>query len=226
MPEPILFAWSGGKDSALALQALRQNPDLEVVALLSNFIEADSADSVGERLIMHRVPRTLIERQAEAVGLPLYPVILPSVPSNTEYEARTGAALAHFQAIGVQSVAHGDLFLEDIRQYRDGNLARIGMKGMYPVWGQDTRSLAQRFVAEGFRAIVVCVDTTQLDASFAGRIIDEDFLRDLPWHVDPCGENGEFHTFVYDAPIFTAPISITAGAPYLRDDRFQYCDIV
>ena len=170
--------------------------------------------------MMHRVPRALIEQQAQAAGIPLYPVLLSSTPSNDEYEVKIGAALAHFQAQGVNAVAHGDLFLEDIRQYRENNLARVGMKGIYPVWGQDTRELAQRFIAEGFKAIVVCVDTGQLDASFAGRIIDDDFLRDLPPNVDPCGENGEFHTFVYDAPYFTAPIPFTVGEQYLRDNRF------
>ena len=219
MTQLILLAWSGGKDSALSLQALRQHSDYQILALLSNFDEGE------DRLLMHRVPRTLVERQAQAVGIPLYPVLLPSVPSNAEYEARMGAALAHFQALGVNAVAHGDLFLEDIRQYRENNLSRIGMKGIYPIWGEDTRALAQRFVAERFKAIVVCVDTAQLDASFVGRTIDEDFLRDLPPNVDPCGENGEFHTFVYDAPIFSAPIPYTVGETYLRDSRFCYCDI-
>jgi uncharacterized protein (TIGR00290 family) len=217
--EPILLAWSGGKDSVLSLQALRQSVEYDVIALLSNFTEDD------DRLIMHRVPRPLIEIQARIVGIPLYRVLLPSTPSNDVYEARMGAALEHFQAQGVNAVAHGDLFLEDIRQYRENNLARIGMKGIYPLWRQDTRDLAHRFIADGFKAIVVCVDTARLDASFAGRIIDHDFLRDLPPKIDPCGENGEFHSFVYDAPFFSASIPFTLGEQTLRYERFLYQEI-
>lgn len=225
IPEPVLLAWSGGKDSALTLQALRQSRDYEPVALLSNFVETDPDDAVDQRLSMHRVPRALIEQQAQVAGIPLHAVLLPRVPSNSDYEARMGAALAHFQAQGVRAVAHGDLFLEDIRQYRDTNLARAGMNGLYPLWAQDTQALARRFVADGFRAIVICVDTQQLDASFVGRTIDDAFLDALPPGVDPCGENGEFHTFVYDAPIFSAPVVFTTGAVYWRDERFCYCDI-
>jgi uncharacterized protein (TIGR00290 family) len=220
MTQPVILAWSGGKDSALSLQALKQSREYHVVSLLTNF----SADE--DCVMMHRVPRSLIEKQSQAAGVPLYPVLLSSTPSNDEYEAKIGAALAHFQGQGVNAVAHGDLFLEDIRQYRENNLARVGMKGIYPVWGQNTSELARRFLADGFKAIVICVDTEQLHASFAGRIIDDNFLRDLPPNVDPCGENGEFHTFVYDAPFFTAPIPFTIGEKYLRDNRFLYQTIL
>lgn len=218
MPEPILLAWSGGKDSALTLHALRQMNEYKIVALLSNFNDDD-------RLVMHRVPRRLIEQQARAAGIPLYPVLLPSSPSNSEYEARMSAALNHFQEQGISRVAHGDLFLEDVRQYRENNLARIGMRGLYPLWGQNTGELARRFVADGFKAVAVCVDTEQLDGSFVGRDLDESFFDDLPANVDPCGENGEFHTFVYDAPFFSAPIHFRRGDVYLRDERFAYCEI-
>lgn len=217
MPSPALIAWSGGKDSAMALWRLPL--EYQPTALLTN------VQAAQKRVSMHGVRRNLIERQAAALGLPLSTVELPDAPSNAEYEARTEAALAPFQAQGVAHIVYGDLFLADIRAYRDAHLARIGMCGVYPLWERDTAALIRKFIAAGFRAIVTCVDTSQLDESFAGRELDETFLRDLPAGVDPCGENGEFHTFVYAGPLFREPLSVTIGDVFWIDDRFCYCDL-
>ena len=204
-PQPVLLAWSGGKDSALALAALQADPQYEVVALLTTFSEE------AQQTQMHRVPAALLQTQADALGLPLHAVHVPLDPANTIYEARMQAALEHFQAQGVNACAFGDLFLEDIRAYRERNLARIGMQAVFPLWELDTPALARRFVAQGFKAIIVSVDTAQLSESFAGRYYDAAFLDALPSGVDPCGENGEFHSFVFDGPIFRQPVAFTPG---------------
>jgi uncharacterized protein (TIGR00290 family) len=217
MPTPTLIAWSGGKDSAMALWQLP--PEHRPIALLTNVQAAQG------RVSVHGVRRDLIERQAAALGLPLHIVELPEAPSNAEYEAQIEAALAPFQAQGVAHIVYGDLFLADIRAYRDAHLARIGMQGVYPLWKRDTAALIRAFIGAGFRAIVTCVDTTQLDASFTGREVDETFLRDLPAGVDPCGENGEFHTFVYAGPLFKEPLLVTIGDTFWMNDRFWYCDL-
>src|SRR5713101_7832105 len=160
MSEPVVLAWSGGKDSCLALDELQRGGEYAVSALLATIVEGE------ERLQMHRVPRVLISRQAEAIGVPLREVRVPRSPTNEEYESRMGAALEEYRGRGVRRVAFGDLFLEDIRQYREATLARLGMRGLYPVWGRDTEALARRFVDAGFRAVVVCVDLRVLDRSF------------------------------------------------------------
>lgn len=214
---PVVIAHSGGKDSLLALQRL---PAVyRPVALITHMQRSQ------ERISMHGVRRRLIEQQAAALGLPLHLIELPDAPTNAEYEARIAAGLEPFQRAGIRHIVYGDLFLADIRAYRDAHLARLGMQALYPLWGQDTAELARAFIRDGFRAIIVCVDTTQLDAAFAGRELDAACLRDLPTGVDPCGENGEFHTFVYDAPLFSAPIPVTIGARFWRDDRFCLCDL-
>jgi uncharacterized protein (TIGR00290 family) len=218
-PEPILLSWSGGKDSSLALHALRKMPGVEVSGLLTTVTED------YDRISMHGVRRVLLEKQAEAAGLPLHIVTIPRECTNEIYEERMAAALAGQRERGVRRVAFGDLFLEDIRQYRESKLATAGMEALFPLWGLDTAALARDFIAQGFQALLVCVDTQALDASFAGRAFDDVLLRDLPAAVDPCGENGEFHTFVHAGPIFSAPIAVRTGVQETRLERFRYCDL-
>ncbi len=219
MPEDVLFCWSGGKDSAMALHALREERACRVTALLTTVTEEYN------RISMHGVRRVLLERQAESLGLPLHPVLIPPHCSNATYEERMKEALEEHRARGVRHVAFGDIFLEDLREYREKNLARIGMQALFPIWKRDTRELAREFVRLGFRAIAVCVDPRVLDASFAGRELDESFFADLPPGVDPCGENGEFHTFVFDGPVFAEPIACRAGEQVMRDG-FCFCDLL
>jgi uncharacterized protein (TIGR00290 family) len=217
--EPILFCWSGGKDSAMALYALLQRKDIRVTALLTTVTEG------YERISMHGVRRELLLRQAESIGLPLHEVRIPPQCVNPIYEARMEEALrAHYDQ-GVRKVAFGDIFLEDLRAYREKNLARIGMTALFPIWKRDTHELIQFFHAQRFRAIAACVDSKVLGPSFAGRELDESFFRDLPPIADPCGENGEFHTFVFDGPIFHFPIPVRAGEVVNRDG-FVFCDLM
>jgi uncharacterized protein (TIGR00290 family) len=219
MPEPILFCWSGGKDSAMALHTLLRLPDVRIVALLTTVTET------YDRISMHGVRRELLVQQAESIGLPLHEVPIPPQCVNPIYEARMEEALrVHYDA-GVRSVAFGDIFLEDLRAYREKNLARIGMTALFPIWKRDTRELIRSFHAARFRAIAACVDPKVLDRSFAGRELDDSFFQDLPPGVDPCGENGEFHTFVFDGPIFREPISVRTGE-ILERDSFIYCDLL
>jgi uncharacterized protein (TIGR00290 family) len=217
--EPVLLSWSGGKDSALALHALRQTPGVEVAGLLTTVTEE------YDRISMHGVRRILLERQAEATGLPLHIVSIPPECSNEIYEQRMAAALTPLRQGGIRRVAFGDLFLEDIRAYRVGKLAAAGMEALFPVWGRDTAELAREFIAQGFGAVLVCVDTAALDASFAGRAFDDALLRDLPPAVDPCGERGEFHTFVHAGPIFRQPVNFRTGVQETRMERFRYQDL-
>ena len=217
--EPILFCWSGGKDSAMALHTLLQRKDIHIEALLTTVTEG------FERISMHGVRRDLLQRQAQSVGLPLHEVRIPPQCINPVYEARMEAALRLYLEKGVRKVAFGDIFLEDLRAYREKNLARVGMTAIFPIWKQDTRELIRSFHANRFRAVAVCVDPKILAPSFAGRELDEPFFRDLPPHADPCGENGEFHTFVFDGPIFHSPIPIRTGEIVNRDG-FVFCDIL
>jgi uncharacterized protein (TIGR00290 family) len=216
MPEhdPILMCWSGGKDSAMALHALLAEGRHRIAALLTTVTEG------YERVSMHGVRRELLAAQAASLGLPLDEIRIPPECVNPVYEARMEAALRRHLTNGVRRVAFGDIFLEDLRAYRERNLARVHMEAVFPIWKRDTRELFQNFLAAGFRAVVVCVDGKALDASFAGRFLDESFLRDLPLGVDPCGENGEFHTFVFDGPIFREPVQFTAGKTVERDGFF------
>jgi len=218
-PEPILFCWSGGKDSAMALHALLQQKEFRVVALLTTVTEG------YERISMHGVRRKLLEQQAQSIGLPLHEVRIPQQCINPVYEARMEEALRTHLDQGVRKVAFGDIFLEDLRAYREKNLARIGMTALFPIWKRDTRELIRAFHANQFRAIAVCVDSKILAPSFSGRELDESFFRDLPPHVDPCGENGEFHTFVFDGPIFHSPIHVRTGEIVNRDG-FVFCDLL
>ena len=220
MPERVLFSWSGGKDSALALREILNGGEFEIAALLTT-VTADY-----DRISMHGVRRTLLERQADSLGFPLEIVPISKNSSNEEYEANMRRVLTKHLATGISSVAIGDVFLEDVRQYRERNLAKIGMKGIFPLWRRDTHELVHTFIDLGFEAITTCVDSKSLDKRFAGRHIDAQFLSDLPSTVDPCGENGEYHSFVYGGPIFREPIRHTVGEVILRDDRFYYCDMI
>ncbi len=218
-PEPILFCWSGGKDSAMALHTLLQQKQFRVIALLTTVTEG------FERISMHGVRRELLQRQAESIGLPLHEVRIPPQCVNPIYEARMEQALRIFYDQGVRKVAFGDIFLEDLRAYREKNLARISMTALFPIWKRDTRELIRFFHAHRFRAIAACVDPKVLDPSFAGRELDDSFFCDLPPGADPCGENGEFHTFVFDGPIFGWPIPVRTGEIVHRDG-FVFCDLV
>ena len=218
-PEPVLMCWSGGKDSALALHAALQDPRLRVEALLTTVTEG------YERISMHGVRRALLCAQAEAIGLPLEEVRIPIQASNAIYEEAMRATLTRYRARGVRRVIFGDLFLQDIRAYRETRLAQLEMSGLFPLWARDTSQLAREFIASGFRAILVCIDPAQIDPAFCGRELDEPLLAALPPAADPCGENGEFHTFVYDGPIFQRPIRITRGE-IVKRDGFWFCDLV
>ena len=217
-PTPVLFSWSGGKDSALALHALRQRDDLRVTGLLTTI--TDDYD----RISMHGVRRALLLHQAKALGLPLHEVRIPPQCVNPIYESRMEQALRIQLAEGVRTVAFGDIFLEDLRKYRERNLARLDMRAIFPIWKRDTRELAREFYEHGFRAIAVCIDSKKLDCSFAGRELTADFFSDLPADVDPCGENGEFHTFVFAGPIFSRAIGVQRGEVIDREG-FTFCDL-
>jgi uncharacterized protein (TIGR00290 family) len=218
--ENILFSWSGGKDSAMALSEIRDDPDYHIAALLTTVTED------YDRISMHGVRRVLLEAQAASLGLPLEVVLITKNASNEEYEASMGRTLAKYKAEGVTSVAFGDIFLEDLRAYREDKLTQLDLSGIFPIWKRDTTELAQAFIRNGFKAITTCVDTQVLGEQFAGREIDQEFLSELPSSVDPCGENGEFHSFVYNGPIFKQPIRYMTGERVLREDRFYYCDLI
>ena len=216
--EKIIMGWSGGKDSALALREIGREGRYEVAALVTTCTEG------YDRISMHGVRCSLLERQAEELGLPLRKVFISQGASNDEYEARMKEAFLEYKTAGVTKAAFGDLFLEDIRVYRDRMMASIGMSALYPVWGMDTRALAREFVRDGFCAVLVCVDPRALDKSFAGRTLDDALLDDLPADVDPCGENGEFHSFVFQGPIFRRNIRCARGEIVLRDN-FYFADL-
>ncbi len=194
--------------------------EYEVAALLTTVTEG------YDRVSMHGVRRVLLERQAAAVGLPLTQVSIPQHCANAEYAARMARAYGAMKGSGIHTAACGDLFLADVRRYREGQLAAAEMRGVFPLWGRDSASLARAFVAAGFEAVTVCVDAQALGTEWAGRAFDALFLADLPPGVDPCGENGEFHTFVSNGPLFTERIAWMRGAVILRDDRFCYCDLL
>ena len=216
------MAWSGGKDSAFALREILGDRCYRVAALLT------TVTAEYDRISMHGVRRTLLRRQAESLGLPLEEVLISPGASNDEYESNMGATLAALRSRvpGLDTVVFGDLFLADIRAYRERMLARIGMRGLFPLWLRNTRALAHDFVQLGFRAVLVCVDAAQLAGEFAGREFDADLLRDLPPGVDPCGERGEFHTFVYAGPGLRQPVRHARGPVVVRDGRFVYCDLM
>lgn len=219
-PTRALLSWSSGKDSAWCLHVLRQKRDIEVTGLLTTF------NQDADRVAMHAVRRELVRRQAKAAGLPLVEVELPWPCSNEEYESAMAESLAIARDdLGVSAVAFGDLFLEDIRRYRDRQLEHWGFEGLYPIWHEPTRKLAMRMIDCGIGAVLTCVDPNQCPAEFAGRSFDRQLLGELPASVDPCGENGEFHTFVFDAPAFERPIPIAVGETVERDG-FVFADVV
>jgi uncharacterized protein (TIGR00290 family) len=223
MQEKVVFSWSGGKDSALALHEIRQSGRYEVVALLTTVAQQ------YRRISHHGVREELLQMQAAAIGVPLDTMYLPadsSLPcTNAQFEALMERALAKYHAAGVLLVAHGDIFLQDLRDYRERNLARMGMRGLFPLWQRNTTELMRTFIASGFKAYLSCVDGQKLGAAFAGRAVDADLLRDLPAGVDPCGEYGEYHSFVYDGPIFQRPVPVRVGEVVLRDNRY-YADLL
>jgi len=220
--EPIVLSWSGGKDSNLALAALRADPRYEVVALLT------SITGEYDRVSIHGVRRPLLEAQAQAVGLPVLWIELEPQCSNEKYESAFLDALRRLQTEHphVHRIAFGDLYLADIRAYREQLVDKAGYDALFPLWGLDTRALASDFIDSGFIAHIVCVDTEQLAGSFAGRPFDATLIAELPDNVDPCGEGGEFHTFVSSGPTMSAPVPIQLGETILRDERFSYCDLL
>lgn len=218
--EKVLFTWSGGKDSTVALYELQRTHDYEISALLTTLTEGYN------RISMHGVKNILLERQVESLGLPVEKIYIKKNESNEEYEAKMKDKLMHYRSRGVLSVVFGDIFLEDLRKYREENLLKIGMKGIFPIWKRDTTELAHTFIDLGFKAVITCVDSNILDKTFVGREFDDQFLSDLPFTVDPCSENGEFHSFVYDGSIFKKKILFRKGKIVLRDNRFYYCDLI
>jgi uncharacterized protein (TIGR00290 family) len=213
------MSWSGGKDSCLALHEIQKTREFRVAALLT------TVTSDYDRISMHGVRRVLLEHQAASLGVPLHQVLITKGASNEEYETNLIEAVSAYRNQGIDSIVFGDLFLEDIKTYRDQFLARHDLRGIYPVWMRDTAEFIREFIELGFKAVLTCVDSKALDQSFAGRIIDHDFLAALPANVDPCGENGEFHTFVYDGPNFAQPVDLSVGETVSRDG-FWFCDLL
>lgn len=219
---PVLLAWSGGKDSTLALERLLEDPRWRVAGLVT------TVTSGYERIAIHGVRRSILRHQVEALGLALIEAEIPPQATNQVYEAAFAQALQTARELEpeIADIAFGDLYLADVRAYREALLARLGWRGMYPLWGQDTASLARHFIARGHRAILTCVDTQQLPAEFCGREFDAALLADLPPSCDPCGENGEFHTCVYASPLLVKPLAFMRGERVLRENRFQYVDLI
>jgi uncharacterized protein (TIGR00290 family) len=241
MPYKSIFNWSGGKDSALALYVARQQPEYSIERLVT------SVNAVYDRISMHGVRVELLEQQAVELGLPLRQLRLPEQPTMEEYDVAMGTLMSSLRAEGFTHSVFGDIFLEDLRQYREARLAEGGFTAVFPLWKRNTADLIREFIDLGFKTITTCVKAELLDRSFVGRRIDESFLRDLPKNVDPCGENGEFHTFVFDGPIFKNPIPVRVGetvfrrynAPHTSDEPastitasdpetmgFWFCDLV
>ncbi|HVY55130.1 MAG TPA: ATP-binding protein [Thermodesulfobacteriota bacterium] len=220
MDRKCLLSWSGGKDSALALYRILGGRGHDISALMTTVTRG------YDRISMHGVRCALLEKQARFLRLGLEKVTIPQGASNEEYERSMGSALLDYKRRGVRSVVFGDIYLREVRAYREKQLGEFGLECEFPIWGGDSVSLAREFIDNGFRAVIVCVDSTQLDGKFAGGEYDDAFLNDLPPEVDVCGENGEFHTFVYDGPVFTERIEFEMGGITLRDGRFYYCDLL
>jgi uncharacterized protein (TIGR00290 family) len=214
-----LLSWSSGKDSAHALAEIRRRNDVEIVGLVTTF------NAAFDRVAMHAVRRDLVAAQAAAAGLPLLTVEIPQSCTNVEYERAFGDALRRARADGITHVVFGDLFLEDIRAYREAQLAALGLVPVFPLWGRDTRALAEEMIESGLRAFLTCVDPRQLDTRFAGRRFDAALLAELPAGVDPCGERGEFHTFVTHSPAFSSPVPVVPSVVVERDG-FVFADLV
>jgi uncharacterized protein (TIGR00290 family) len=207
---PVYFNWSGGKDSTLALYYLLQNPEFSVKALVTTVNEAH------QRISMHGVRRELLHEQARQIGIPVHEILLPDSPNMSDYEIAMNKGLKPLLDQGIRHCAFGDIFLEDLRKYREDKLEEIGVSAVFPLWKRETDELIETFIDLGFKTLVVCTQADKLDETFVGRTIDRDFLNDLPAGVDPCGENGEFHTFVYDGPIFKQPVAFELGEKVFR----------
>ena len=218
--QKIVFSSSAGKDSLLALYELQQQNKYQVDTLLT------TVTGGYDRISMHGVRRSLLCQQARSLGLPLEVVEITKDASNNEYEQKMESVLLRYKTRGVNAVAFGDLFLEGVRDYRIKNLSKVKMDALFPLWGRPTAGLCERFIQLGFKAVVSCIDEKSLDKSFVGRDYNFDFLNDLPSNVDPCGENGEFHSFVYDGPNFICPVKFKKGDIVLRDKRFWYTDLI
>jgi len=217
--EKVLFSWSGGKDSAMALYEIQKDNKYKITSLLTTITED------YDRVSMHGVPRILVEQQACSLGLPLKKLFVSKGSSIEEYESKMREILIKVKQEGISQVVFGDVFLEWVKEYREDNLSKLGMTGIFPIWGRDTAELTGTFIALGFKAITTCVDTRVLDKSFVGRVLDKQFLADLPPNVDPSGENGEFHCFTFDGPIFSHGIAYKVGKRVLRDS-YCFCDLL
>ena len=218
-PKPVVVSWSGGKDSRLALYSIKDLTTFEIKGLLTT-ITGDY-----DRISMHGVRRVLLERQAAALEIPLRTIVIPKDATNQQYEKQMSEGLLECKSQGIDSIVFGDLFLQDVRSYREQFLSRFQMKGIFPVWGRNTNDFVREFIRLGFKAVVTCVNTEALDELFAGKLIDERFLEQLPPSVDPCGENGEFHSFVVDGPVFREPVRFVLGKS-VRRGTFCYRDLV
>lgn len=216
----VLFSWSGGKDSALALYKILESDDYEILSFITTITKGYN------RISMHGITIDLLEEQVKSIGISLYKIEIPQNCNNKEYEKIMLNTLTHFQKEGISGVIFGDIFLEDIKNYRISQLSPIGLQAIFPLWGINTIEISNEFIKTGFQSIISCVDIRALDSTFSGRIYDQNFLKDLPSTCDPCGENGEFHSFVFDGPIFSRKINIKTGAKLLRDDYFYFTDIL
>lgn len=216
--ESILLAWSGGKDSVLALDELRRSKEFNVVGLVSVLTEGE------EKVTLHGIPRDLLEAQAKSIGLPLHTTFVAKGCCRKAHLDSLGSALAPFLADGIRKIAFGDLYLDDVRDFREEQLEALGLEAIFPLWQRDTRELSDIFLREKYKAIVTCIDEDALDSRYVGRPYDRTFLQDLPLSVDPCGENGEFHTFVTDGPLFSAPVPCRIGDKF-SESPFHYCQI-
>lgn len=220
MAEKVLLSWSGGKDSALALYEIKERQDMEIVSLITTITED------YDRVSMHGVRRVLLENQAEFLGIPLYNIFISKDASDEAYGHKMKEMLTRFSRLGVTAVVFGDIFLEDLRRFREKQLSKVGMKGIFPLWRKDTTELANTFINLGFRAIITSADSKVLNREFVGREIDKKFLAQIPPAVDPCGENGEFHSFVFSGPTFEKRVCFRVGEVVFRENRFYYCDLV
>ncbi|WP_421382155.1 ATP-binding protein [Bacillus salacetis] len=219
MKKKICISWSGGRDSMVMLDRLHSSSDWKPAALLTTLAEEE------QRVMMHDIPLSLLTKQADSLKLPLHTVMMKQGASNEEYEESMRAALGSLSKQGIDTMAFGDIFLKDIKAYREDQMKKTTLEPVFPLWGDATENLSREFINKGYKAVLICVDCSQLDSSFLGREYDEDLLRDLPDGIDPCGENGEFHTFVYDGPLFEKAVDYQLKDTVERYDRFLYWHI-
>ncbi|MHC4665648.1 MAG: Dph6-related ATP pyrophosphatase [Planctomycetota bacterium] len=218
--EKVIVSWSTGKDSAASVYEVIASAEYEIAALLT------TSTREYDRVSMHGVRRCLVERQAQSMGIALEQVSISKDDTEQDYANAMREVLQRYRRKGVSGVVFGDIHLAEVRKYREENLSRVGMRAIFPLWARDTAALAHSLIEAGFKAMVTCVDTNTLDEKFAGRVFDRQFLAELPAGVDRCGENGEFHCFVYDGPIFRKPIGFSRAEMVLREKRFFYCDLI